>query len=49
MVFFKHRGIFMVSFHVSGGILVILCALPGGGGGWSFFLKKSFESVSVII
>ena len=39
MVFFKHRGIFTVGFHVSGGILVILCAFGGGGGVWSFFLK----------
>ena len=30
----------MVSFHVSGGILVILCALPGGG--LVFFFKKKF-------
>ena len=39
MVFFKHRWIFTVGFHVSGGILVILCAFGGWGGVWSFFLK----------
>ena len=38
MIFFKHRGIFIVGFHVSRGILVILCAL-GGGGLVIFFFK----------